>query len=135
MLDGGPYEAHGLGFAGVKGFAGGFDNHLLQPWGEEIIKQFVRETLSEAMRLETALARLQSERRTQRAVVVLHYAPIHQTVEGEPPEIIPFLGSSRLVDPIDRSGVAAVFHANARHGSPEGWTPGGSRSITPLAGL
>jgi hypothetical protein len=60
----------------------------LQPWGEEIIKRFVRETLDEALKLETALARL----RTVRRVAILHYAPIQATVEGEPPDLYPFLG-------------------------------------------
>jgi Icc-related predicted phosphoesterase len=126
VLDGEPFEVHGVGFAGVKGFAGGFDNCMLQPWGEQMIKHFVQESVAEAMRLESALVRLQSEVRTRRNIAVLHYAPIHRTVEGEPVEIIPFLGSSRLVDPIDRFEVAAVFHAHAHHGTPEGATPRGT---------
>lgn len=126
VLDGESFEAHGVGFAGVKGFAGGFDNCMLQPWGEPIVKQFVQETVGDAMRLEGALVRLRSEARTRRNVVVLHYAPIHRTVDGERTEIVPFLGSSRLVDPIDRFEVAAVFHAHAHHGSLQGATPRGT---------
>ena len=126
MLEVEPRVVDGVGFAGAKGFAGGFNNHILQPWGEEIVKRFVQETVNEALLLEGALARLQAEQGIERSVAVLHYAPIHATVEGEPPEIIPFLGSSRLVDSVDRFRVVAVLHAHAHHGSPEGATPKGT---------
>ena len=117
-LDGDTTEILGIGFAGVKGFAGGFGRRALGPWGEEIIKSFVREAIDEALKLESALARL----RTDHVVAVLHYAPIQGTVEGEPPEIFPFLGCSRLEDPITRFPVTAVFHGHAHHGRPEGRT-------------
>ena len=45
-------------------------------------------------------------------------------MQGEPPEIIPFLGSSRLEEPLDPYRVTAVFHGHAHHGSPEGRTRG-----------
>ena len=125
LLDGESHEVHDVGFAGAKGFAGGFDDHVLQPWGEEIVKNFVREAVNEALRLEAALTRLRSESGSHRAVAVLHYAPIRQTVEGEALELVPFLGSSRLADPIDRSGAVVVFHAHAHHGSYAGTTPKG----------
>ena len=70
-LDGDTTEIHGIGFAGVKGFAGGFGRRALGPWGEEIIKKFVHECLDEALKLESALARL----RTERLIAILHYAP------------------------------------------------------------
>jgi len=92
MLDGDVHEVHGVGFAGVKGFAGGFGRRQLGAWGEQIIKSFVHETIQEALKLESALARL----RTPQKIAVLHYSPIHATVVGEPPEIQAFLGSSRL---------------------------------------
>jgi Icc-related predicted phosphoesterase len=118
VLDGDAYELHGVGFAGVKGFAGGFDRGTLGPWGENAVKSFVREAVDEALKLETALARLRSEKR----VAVLHYSPVRATVEGEPPEIFPFLGCSRLEEPITRYPVTAVFHGHAHHGKPEGRT-------------
>ena len=90
----------------------------LGPWGEEIIKRFVREAIDEALKLESALARL----RNDRLVVLVHYAPIQGTVEGEPLDIYPFLGCSRLEDPITRFPVSAVFHGHAHHGAPEGRT-------------
>lgn len=118
MLDGDSTEIMGIGFAGIKGFAGGFGRRALGPWGEEIIKHFVREAVDEALKLESALARL----RTERLVAVLHYSPIQATVEGEPREIFPFLGCSRLEEPIGRFPVSAVFHGHAHHGQPEGRT-------------
>ena len=104
--------------AGVKGFCGGFGRGVLEPWGEEVIKHFVREAVAEVLKLESVLARLQTEQR----LAVLHYAPIRATVEGEPPEIFPFLGSSRLEEPLTRYPVTAVVHGHAHHGSPEGRT-------------
>jgi len=118
VLDGDTVEICGIGFAGVKGFAGGFGRRALGPWGEEIIKRFVREAIDEALKLESALARLRNEH----LIAVLHYAPIQATVEGEPCDIYPFLGCSRLEDPITRFPVTAVFHGHAHHGQPEGRT-------------
>jgi Icc-related predicted phosphoesterase len=121
VLDGEATEVHGVGFAGVKGFAGGFGRGALGPWGEAAIKRFVQEAVDEALKLEAALARL----RTHRRVAILHYSPIRATVEGEPPEIFPYLGSSRLEEPINRYRVNAVFHGHAHRGSPEGRTATG----------
>lgn len=118
LLDGDTTEVHGIGFAGVKGFAGGFGRRALGPWGEDIIKRFVHECIDEALKLESALARL----RTSRLIALLHYAPVQETVEGEPPEIFPFLGCSRLEEPLTRYPVSAVFHGHAHHGQPEGRT-------------
>ena len=121
VLDGDGVEIRGVGFAGVKGFAGGFGERALQSWGEPILKQFVREAVEEALKLEQALARL----RTPRRIAVLHYAPIRATVEPEPAEILPFLGSSRLEDPINRYSATLVVHGHAHHGAPEGRTATG----------
>jgi Icc-related predicted phosphoesterase len=121
VLDGEAAEVGGVGFAGVKGFAGGFGRGALGPWGEQAIKQFVQEAVDEALKLEAALARL----RTHQRVVLLHYAPIRGTVEGEPPEIFPYLGSSRLEEPINRYRVSAVFHGHAHRGALEGRTSTG----------
>ena len=124
LLDGEQCEIQGVGFAGVKGLCGGFGERALQPWGEDIIKRLVREAVNEALKLETALARLPGPER----VVVLHYSPIRETVEGEAPEIIPFLGSSRLEEPLLRYPVSVVFHGHAHHGRLEGRT----RADTPV---
>jgi Icc-related predicted phosphoesterase len=117
-LDGETTEIHGIGFAGTKGFAGGFGRRALGPWGEDIIKKFVHESVHEALKLETALARL----RNDHLVAILHYSPIQETVEGEPREIFPFLGCSRLEEPLTRYPVTVVFHGHAHHGRPEGRT-------------
>lgn len=121
MLDGDSCEIHGVGFAGVKGFAGGFGRHVLAPWGEECIKAFVREAVEETLKLETVLTRLRTEQR----IAVLHYAPIAATIEGEPLEIYPFLGCSRMEEPLTRYPVTAVVHGHAHHGRFEGRTSNG----------
>jgi Icc-related predicted phosphoesterase len=123
VLDGKSCEIYGVGFAGAKGFAGGFGERALQSWGEPTIKTFVHEAVEEALKLESALAGL----RTPNRIALLHYSPIVETVIGEPPEIFPFLGSSRLEDPLNRYPVAAVFHGHAHRGSPEGVTKTGVR--------
>lgn len=120
-LDGDTTEIKGIGFAGIKGFAGGFGRRALGPWGEPIIKSFVHEAVTESLKLESALARL----RTEHLIVILHYSPIQETVEGEPREIFPFLGCSRLEEPLSRYPVSAVFHGHAHHGRPEGRTRSG----------
>ena len=58
ILDGTSVEIDGVGFVGVKGFAGGFGERALQPWGEAVLKQFVREGVEEALKLESGLAQL-----------------------------------------------------------------------------
>jgi Icc-related predicted phosphoesterase len=122
MLDGDAVEIGGVGFAGCKGFGGGFGQKVLEPWGEEATKRFVHEAVDEALKLERALARLTTAQR----VAVLHYAPVAGTVQGEPPEIFPFLGSSRLEEPLNRYRVAAAFHGHAHRGHAEGRTNAGA---------
>jgi Icc-related predicted phosphoesterase len=122
LLDGETVEVLGIGFAGVKGFAGGFGRGVLGPWGEEAIKAFVREAVNESLKLESALARL----RTPSRIALLHYAPIAETVEGEPREIYPYLGCSRLEEPLSRYEVTAVFHGHAHHGTLKGKTSSGT---------
>lgn len=121
MLDGEAIEVQGVGFAGIKGFGGGFGRGALGPWGEPVIKAFVQEAVDEALKLETALARL----RTPRKVAVLHYSPVRGTVEDEPPEIFPYLGSSRLEEPLNRYPVDVVLHGHAHGGRFEARTSGG----------
>ena len=122
VLDGEACEIHGVGIAGVKGFAGGYGPGALGPWGEKVIKLFVQEAIQEALKLESALARL----RTRRRIAMLHYAPIDATVHGEPAEIFPFLGSSRLAEPLIRYPVDFVVHGHAHRGFPEGRTVNGT---------
>lgn len=121
VLDGTHVVIEGVGFAGTKGFAGGFGRGALGPFGEALIKDFVNAALDEALKIEKALHLIDTETR----VVLLHYAPIEETVHGEPEVIWPFLGSSRLLQPIDTHGAAVIFHGHAHHGTLEGVTPGG----------
>jgi Icc-related predicted phosphoesterase len=122
VLDGDTCEVLGIGFAGVKGFAGGFGRGALGPWGEPAVKSFVHEAVNEALKLESALARLRNEQR----IALLHYSPVQSTVEGEPLEIYPYLGSSRLEEPLNRYPVTAIFHGHAHHGRPFGRTAAGA---------
>ncbi|HEY6879200.1 MAG TPA: metallophosphoesterase [Polyangiales bacterium] len=122
VLEGETAEIHGVGFVGTKGFAGGFGTFTLGHWGEPSIKRFVQDAIDEALKLEAGLARLRTEHR----VVLLHYAPVRDTVEGEPVEIHPFLGCSRLEEPLLRYPVSAIFHGHAHRGSLEGATGKGA---------
>lgn len=122
ILDGDAVEANGIGFAGVKGFGGGFGRGTLSAFGEGAVKQFVQEAINEAMKLEAALLRL----RTPTRIALLHYSPIQQTVENEPPIIFPFLGCSRLEEPLNRYTVSAIVHGHAHKGTLEGKTATGT---------
>jgi Icc-related predicted phosphoesterase len=121
LLDGSGYERDGIGFAGTKGFVGGFGRGMLTAFGEREIKDFVRASVDEALKLERAMSQL----RTAKRVVVLHYSPIAETVQGEAPEIFPFMGNSRLAEVVDRHGADLVVHGHAHHGRTDGRTTGG----------
>jgi Icc-related predicted phosphoesterase len=121
VLDGSSYERDDVGFAGTKGFLGGFGRGVLTAFGEQEVKTFVQAAVDEAMKLERALSQVRAHKR----VVVLHYAPVVDTVRGEPPEIFPYLGSARLAEVVDRHGAVLVLHGHAHHGSPDGRTTGG----------
>ena len=118
MLDGDAVEVQGIGFAGARVSPAASGGARSAPGASRRSRSFVQEAIDEAMKLEAALARL----RTARRIAVLHYAPIRATVENEPVEIFPFLGCSRLEDPLNRYPVTAVVHGHAHNGSPEGFT-------------
>jgi Icc-related predicted phosphoesterase len=121
-LDGEAYEIEGVGFAGCKGFIGGYGRHMLSPFGEPAIKAFVQAAVDENLKLESSLRMLKADR----IVVVTHYSPVQETVEGEPPEIFAFLGSARLGETIDRfDGVKCALHGHAHRGAHQGRTPRG----------
>ena len=122
VLDGEACELEGVGIAGAKGFAGGYGRATLGSWGERSIKTFVNEAIQESLKLESALAKL----RTPARIALLHYSPIEATVQGEPIEIFPFLGTSRLEEPLIRFPVTAVLHGHAHRGTPEGRTVNGT---------
>ena len=122
ILDGDTFELNEqVGIAGVKGYMGGFGRRALTAFGESLTKDFVSSCLEEVQKLELALRRLSTPVR----IALLHYAPVVDTVLGEPEQIYPFLGTDRLAEPLDRFEVAVAFHGHAHHGSFEGRTPGG----------
>jgi Icc-related predicted phosphoesterase len=112
-----------LGIVGAKGFQGGFGKNAVVPGFEPAVDVWVNEAKREAAKIERGLIALQTDYR----VVVLHYSPVRATVEGEDPEIIPFMGTSRLCEPIDRLGADMVIHGHSHHGTHAGTTPGGIR--------
>lgn len=119
ILDEQAVELHGVGFAGVKGFIGGFGRGEIHMFGEPEIKAFIQVALDEARKLENGLRSL----RTDRAMAVLHYAPVVDTLAGEPLEIYQYLGSQRLADAIDRFDfVSAAVHGHAHLGTHQGQT-------------
>jgi Icc-related predicted phosphoesterase len=121
LLDGEACEIEGIGIAGAKGFAGGFGRSALGAWGEPAIKLFVDQAIQEALKLESAIAKL----RTPSKIALLHYTPIRATAVGEPEEIFAFLGTSRLEDPFLRHPVDVILHGHAHRGYPEGATTNG----------
>lgn len=125
ILDGEATVIKNIGIVGVKGFGGGFDGNMLAKFGEDIIKSFVNEAVDEALRLDRALARLDEEYENIRKVALLHYSPIKSTIVGEPESVFPFLGCSRLAEPLTRRKVLVAFHGHAHKGTFEGEAPGG----------
>jgi Icc-related predicted phosphoesterase len=120
VLDGNCFEMEGVGLAGTKGFCGGFAPYELMPFGEGGIKNFVEIAENEATKLNYGLAQL----RTPVKIAVTHYAPIKDTVIGEPEPIFPFLGSSRLERIIERHRPNLALHGHAHKGSFSGETKG-----------
>lgn len=112
-----------LGVAGVKGFGGGFPGRCGTSFGEPEMKAFVRHSRAAADRLSEALTSLDADVR----VALTHYAPVVDTLEGEPPEIFPFLGCYFLAEAIDAHEVTLALHGHAHRGTEKGLTPGGVR--------
>lgn len=125
VLDGGALELgigeSTLGLTGTKGFGGGFGMRTIPDFGEKILRQMYREAVSEADKLREGLDSLQTDLK----VVVLHYAPVRETLQGEPLEIYPFLGTSLLAEPVDQAGADLVVHGHAHHGFETASTTGG----------
>lgn len=121
LIEGDTFRMEHVGFAGAKGFCGGFKEHMLTSFGERAIKDFVKESIDESMLLENALFRLQTEK-IEKKVVVLHYSPISKTLQGEDIEKYLLLGSSHLEEPINNFNASIVFHGHAHHGTHFGKT-------------
>jgi Icc-related predicted phosphoesterase len=112
-----------LGVVGGKGFGGGFAGKCASEFGEREIKDFVAHTRRIADAWQVALKEVEADRR----VVLSHYSPIKETLEGEPPEIYPFLGSYLLAEAVDTVGADLILHGHAHKGTEKGMTPGGIR--------
>ncbi|MFI5720245.1 metallophosphoesterase [Nocardia sp. NPDC051750] len=112
-----------LGVAGTKGFGGGFAGKCASVFGERLMREFAGHTVELAAALDSALAGLD----TDITIVLTHYAPISDTLHGEPREIYPFLGSYLLGEPIDTHGADLAVHGHAHAGTERGSTPGGIR--------
>ncbi len=111
-----------VGIAGVKGFGGGFVGASGSEFGEQEMKAFMRHSRQAAERLAGALAEIEE---ADVRVALLHYSPIPETLQGEPLEIYPFLGSAHLGEAVDRAGVDLVLHGHAHRGTEKGSTPAG----------
>ncbi len=137
VLDGDSFtvtiNGHTAGFAGAKGFAGGFGLRALPDFGEELWRVFYRETLAEAGKIRRALEELDTELK----IAILHYSPVLATLTGEDPQIYAFMGSSELAKAIDEGGADLALHSHAHFGRELGRTPGGvpvSNVSEPLLG-
>jgi hypothetical protein len=112
-----------VGIAGTVGFGGGFAPHLATKPGARQQRAFVQHCEQEAALLRAALGQLDD---VDVRIVLTHYAPHPSTLVGEPLQLYPFLGCSRLGDVIDKAnqehGVAAAFHGHAHHGTENGAT-------------
>jgi Icc-related predicted phosphoesterase len=117
-----------LAVAGVKGFGGGFAGKSGSAFGEREMKAFIEHTELAADRLGTALREVEG---AEVLVALTHYAPVPDTLRGEPLEIYPFLGAYQLGEAIDGvrggSGADLAIHGHAHSGCEHGWTPGGVR--------
>jgi Icc-related predicted phosphoesterase len=111
-----------LGVAGGKGFGGGFPHRCASEFGEPEMKAFVRHSRLLAEAIGKALRDLSADYR----VALTHYSPVAETLEGEPPEIYPFLGSYFLAEAADSANVDLCVHGHAHAGSECGTTPGGA---------
>jgi Icc-related predicted phosphoesterase len=126
VLEGEYIVLKNLGIAGIKGFGGGFDNHMLSLFGEEPMKLFVKEAVNESLNLDRALKRLDEDHEGIKKVVLMHYSPVRSTIVGEPEQVFPFLGCSRLEEPISRyNDIVGVFHGHAHKGYHQGVTHNG----------
>ena len=112
-------EARGIeiGVVGAKGFVGGFSPTVLPDFGEPSLRAVYAETTAEVEGLERGLREVAT---CALRIVLLHYAPIEQTLEGEPREIHAFLGSDRLAAPIHEHAPDLVVHGHAHAGRLEG---------------
>jgi uncharacterized protein len=107
-----------VGIVGTKGFVGGFPGAEIPDFGEATLRQIYSETSAEVDALERGLEAVAG---CHKRIVLLHYAPIVDTIVGEPESIWAFLGSGRLAGPIGMHRPDLVVHGHAHHGRPQGF--------------
>ncbi|MEW1638481.1 metallophosphoesterase [Streptomyces sp. NPDC093801] len=113
-----------VGVAGTKGFGGGFAGRGGSEFGEEQMKAFIRYSRTCAEGLGRALRDLRASG-SGLCVALTHYAPVPDTLAGEPAELFPFLGSSLLAEAMDAEGADLAVHGHAHLGTEHGRTAGG----------
>jgi Icc-related predicted phosphoesterase len=106
-----------LGVAGTKGFVGGFRGMGLPDFGERSLRAIYAECGAEVRALSDGLREIAL---CPFRIVLLHYAPIPETLHGEPAEIWPFLGSDRLSAPLLEHRPDLVLHGHAHSGRLQG---------------
>jgi Icc-related predicted phosphoesterase len=106
-----------VGIVGTKGFVGGFEGAEIPDFGEPALRQIYQETTLEVEALEQGLEAVAG---CHKRIVLLHYAPITDTIVGEPESIWAFLGSGRLAGPIGMHRPELVVHGHAHHGATRG---------------
>ncbi len=106
-----------VGIVGVKGFVGGFTGAEIPDFGEPLLREVYAETGREVEALEAGLEAIAG---CDRRLVLLHYAPVSETIVGEPEGIWAFLGSGRMAVPVGAHRPDVVLHGHAHHGRPSG---------------
>ena len=106
-----------VGVVGTKGFVGGFPGAEIPDFGEPALRHVYQETTREVEALEEGLEAVAG---CHKRIVLLHYAPITDTLVGEPEPIWAFLGSGRLAGPIGMHRPDLVLHGHAHHGARAG---------------
>lgn len=125
VLDGDTYlfslRGKKVGFTGCKGMLGGFDDTALPNFGERILKELFDNIRLEAEKVERGLSSLKADFK----VVLIHYSPIRETLEGENRELYNYLGSSLPCMWMDAVGADLILHGHSHYGREIGETPGG----------
>jgi uncharacterized protein len=106
-----------VGIVGAKGFVGGFPGSHLPDFGEPSLRGIYAETGDEVRALSEGLRAVAT---CPFRIVLMHYAPIIETLRGEPEPIWAFLGSDRMAAPIAEHQPDLVLHGHAHAGTFEG---------------
>jgi uncharacterized protein len=106
-----------LGVVGTKGFVGGFAGSHIPDFGEPLLRQVYAEAAAEVEALDEGLRAVAL---CPFRIVLLHYSPSGETLEGERRDIWAFLGTDRLAAPILEHNPDLVLHGHAHAGTFEG---------------